>query len=412
MLRNPPGTSATTTAERSWLTPRNLIVAGAAVNAVAVVLAVTLSKDALIPLRVVLILTGLALALAAVNRRLGTFAENIDERSTTAAYLAAGSFVVLLAYAATDAEWDSFRLILGVFVGVGLAGGVLVLLPMVVRRVIIMILVLFHFGGILTAVFSVPPPSGQACWMTSALWTYIYRPYLQVMYLNNAYHFYSPEPGAATQLWFLVSYEDKKVPPHWVQYPRREDFHTRLLYQRSLAMNESTTQQRVGFPPDYLGPRGRAYRRFEERSRIPYHPDLQADKSYAALPDASQYREPNDLSAKKYIASYARHVARDPKYSDPDGRGLKVKSVRVYRVLHSILTPTEFNAGYSPDEPAKMLPVYMGEFDPDGELLDPGDPLLYWVVPIYREPRPNGESVIKNYVTVHAGSNPPWLQDK
>jgi hypothetical protein len=286
-----------------------------------------------------------------------------------------------------------------------------VLLPLVLRRTAILLLVLFHFGGILTAVFSVPPPSGQACWMTSALWTYIYRPYLQFMYLNNAYHFYSPEPGAATQLWFLVSYEDKREPPRWVQYPRREDFPSRLLYQRSLAMTESTTHTRSGFPIDFFGERGRLYRRYEERTRIPYHPEMQADKGIFAWPDVSQYREPNDLTSKKYIASYARHVARDPKYSDPDGHGLAVKSVRVYRALHTILSPSEMADNFNPDDPAKMLPVYMGEFDTDGNLLDPGDPLLYWIVPIYRERRSGGELVLKNYVAVHAGSSPPWIKD-
>ena len=53
----------------------------------------------------------------------------------------------------------------------------------------------------------------------------------------------------------------------------------------------------------------------------------------------------------------------------------------------------------------------MGEFDADGNLLGPGtDPLLYWVVPILREPRRARASyVLKDYVAVHAGSEPPFV---
>jgi hypothetical protein len=60
----------------------------------------------------------------------------------------------------------------------------------------------------------------------------------------------------------------------------------------------------------------------------------------------------------------------------------------------------------SPEEPTKFLPVYMGEFDADGQLLDPDDPLRYWFVPIIRESGPNGEEVVKDYVVVHAGDSP------
>src|SRR5689334_2808836 len=219
MPRNPFGARAA--GAQSWLTPRNLLLAGAAVNGLAVLLAMAEGQSP-VPLRVGLILTGLALAIVGVNHRLRHYAEAIEERATTAAYLALGAFDVLLAYLASSEEWDTFRMVLGAFVGIGLAGAVLVLLPQLARRVVILVLVVFHFGGILTAVFSVAPPSGVNNWLAGALWTNVYRPYLQFMYLNNAYHFYSPEPGPATQLWFRVSYDPaSKVPPRWFQFPRR-----------------------------------------------------------------------------------------------------------------------------------------------------------------------------------------------
>ncbi len=397
MAFNPFGRPAARAAG-PWLTPRNLLIAGAAFTLLALVLLKALG-DQLVPLRVVLILGGLALALSAVNQRLRNFAEALEERGITAAYLTVGAFVVLLAYLATDEAWDSFRLVLGVFVGVGLAGALLVLLPQMVRRTAIVLLVLFHFGGILTAVFSVAPPSGVGCWMTSALWTYVYRPYLQFMYLNNAYHFYSPEPGPATHLWFLVKYDSPNVKPRWIDVPRREDYPSRLLYQRATALTESTTPLR-GYPPDIDG---RLWRRTQVKDWIPLHPDATLQQPL------SQYREPRDYDAKKYVASYARHVARDPKSRNPDSPDTPVRSVRVYRVLHNILSAPEMAAGVSPEEPTKMVPVYMGEFDGDGNLLDPTDPLLYWVVPILSEPDGKGGTVLKDYVGVHAGNEPPFL---
>jgi hypothetical protein len=406
MAFNPLGSAAARTAG-PWLTPRNLMIGGAAVSVLAVLMAMALGER-LVPLRVGLILAGLALALSAVNHRLRNFAEALEERGSTAAYMAVGSFVVLMSYLACDEQWDSFRLVLGVFVGVGLAGALLVLLPRVARRTVIVVLVLFHFGGILTAVFSVPPPNGVSCWTTSALWTYVYRPYLQFMYLNNAYHFYSPEPGPATHLWFCVKYEDENVKPHWVDVPRREDYSSRLLYQRGTALTEGTTFNRYGYysAEEMFGPKGRLMQRSLRRGEVPYHPELQTDKT-SWIADLSQYREPNEITSKKYLASYARHVARDPRYKSPDSPDTPVKSVKVYRVLHALLTAQEMAAGVSPEEPTKLLPVYMGEFDPDGTLLDPGDPLIYWVVPILREP----DGRLKDYVAVHAGSAPPFVPE-
>jgi hypothetical protein len=381
-----------------------LLIAGAAANALAVLLALR-EADTPAPLRVGLILTGLALAIIGVNHRLRNFAEALDERTTTAGYLALGSFDVLLAYLACSEEWDTFRMVLGAFVAVGLAGALLVLLPGRARRVVIVALVVFHFSGILTAVFSPAPPNGVGNWTVGALWTYIYRPYLQFMYLNNAYHFYSPEPGPATQLWFRVSYkpaDGKKVPPRWVMYPRREDFPSRLLYQRSLAMTESTVSNRVGLPTDFYALGGPFQRRQRARSHIPFWSDLPPEQRALAPPDVGQYREPTEL-AKKYIASYARHVAHDPKFRSPEDPDAPVERVKVYRVLHNFLSPGEMAKGTAPDDEITLTPVYVGEFDAEGGLKDPDDPLLYWVVPILKEPDGHGGYYSKDYVAVHAG---------
>jgi hypothetical protein len=376
-----------------WRNPLNILIAGAIVNVLAVVMAMPLG-DVLVPLRVVLVVTGFVLAVIGVNHRLRRFQENIDDRTTTAAYLALGSFVLLLGYLASNASWDTWRLVLAIFTVVGLAGAVLVLLPQLVRRGILVVLVLYHFGGILTAIFSPATLNGTTCWTTGALWTYVYRPYLQFMYLNNAYHFYSPEPGPSTQLWFLVTYENPKIKPRWVVLPRRDDYPSKINYFRRIAMNESTNFPRIGLPTDFYVPRGRRDRRMAVRDKIP----LPFDEAS----QLGQYREPREIDSKKYLVSYARHVARNPEYGSPDS---PVKSVKVYRVLHQILTPGGFALGEEPYAPTTYTPVYMGEYDEDGRLLDIGDPLLYWVVPIQLEKNAQGELVYKDYVKVHAGTD-------
>ena len=36
----------------------------------------------------------------------------------------------------------------------------------------------------------------------------VYRPYLNLLYMTNAYHFYSPDPGTSSVMWFAVYYDD------------------------------------------------------------------------------------------------------------------------------------------------------------------------------------------------------------
>src|SRR5213079_1292939 len=101
---------------------------------------------------------------------------------------------------------------------------------------------------------------------------------------------------------------------------------------------------------------------------------------------------------------YARHVARSPDYRSPESPETPIKSVKVYRVLHTILQPGELADEHDPNEPTRLVPVYMGEFDTEGQLRDKDDPMLYWVVPIRPERKPNGSYGYTDYVKVHAGT--------
>jgi hypothetical protein len=92
-----------------------------------------------------------------------------------------------------------------------------------------------------------------------------------------------------------------------------------------------------------------------------------------------QYRTPN-FFARKLLESYARYVARNtPHPIDP---AIPVTGVKIYRVVHRILSPQELAEGFDYDYPTSFVPFYQGEFDTDGNLKNPRDPLLYWVIPI------------------------------
>ena len=107
--------------------------------------------------------------------------------------LALASATALLAGLATHPEWDSVRLMQWVMAGVAGAVAVLVLLPQTAQRVAVSLFVLYHFAGILSAITSPHPQP----WMTAQLWSRVFRPHLEFCYVNNAYQFYSPQPGPA-----------------------------------------------------------------------------------------------------------------------------------------------------------------------------------------------------------------------
>src|SRR5207253_4479160 len=129
------------------------------------------------------------------------------------------------------------------------------LLPRVVQRTIVSLMIVLHFVGILSAVSSVPPTPPLMNWA----WIYVYRPYLQFMYLNNAYHFYSPEPGPGILVWFHVRYDDGSS--DWYKIPDRSQNPLTLEYQRRLSLAESTNQllHAGGIPEEILRNRDAAF---------------------------------------------------------------------------------------------------------------------------------------------------------
>ncbi len=290
-----------------------------------------------------------------------------------------------------QANWDSGRMLMTALLVVSVAGALLVLAPRIIRLVTISLLIVIHFGGILDAVVSVDPPGQSAPWLATRAWVNFYRPYLGFMYLNNAYHFYSPEPGPPTLIWSYVVYTDgENYRGRWIKMPDKETSPVPLHHQRGLSLAEGINQlapvvsdadERFKRRNTVVAPRG-----FEagnvawnaqllrEPGLIPYHPN--------SLP-TQQCVEPSPYS-KEITRAFARHLARVyPTLKDhPE---YKFHSVKIYRVRHECLTQAEMAQGFSPLDKTLYFAYYQGEFDVEGNLKKEKDPCLYWLIPIVRD---------------------------
>jgi hypothetical protein len=394
---------------------------------------------------------GLIVAGAAIGRRLRTAGWELEERLESAGMVAVGALVALVAYLAVikefkDADgktnpgddWTSAEFFLIGVIVIALAGAALIALPTLIRKVLIAALVLFHFGGIFDAAFNVEPLGrGEPPWLTQQLWTRVYRFYLGYVYMTNAYHFYSPDPGPSTLAWFRIQYDDDSY--RWVQLPNKKDSVLPLQYTRLMVVADSTKLSQPGsvLPPriflESLRERKVAGRFFVpeptrdgQKFRGEPIPITEQQFLYGDnVPIAPElYREPT-LYCKMLIASYVRYVAKNyPNENDP---ALGIKNIKVYSITHSLIPARDMAKGHSPFEEIYLYPYYMGTFDAQGELLIPqqqynqfGEPVLaksdgflYWMVPIFAVPKhPGGdfrvpeedrEYTVRNYLRLHAG---------
>jgi hypothetical protein len=88
----------------------------------------------------------------------------------------------------------------------------------------------FHISAIIIAPASVAPSSG----LIQSAWGF-FQPYLQLLYLNNGYHFFAPEPSESTLLAFSAERPDgTKVEG---RIPNR-GIVPRLLYHRHFMLTE------------------------------------------------------------------------------------------------------------------------------------------------------------------------------
>ncbi len=334
----------------------------------------------------------------------------------------AGAAAGLAFFVALRSGWDiSAPFLFGTLSILAFVAALLMVLPQLVRRVAISLFIVYHFAGIFCAITSAPPQT----WVTGQLFEVLFRPYLQAVYLTNAYHFYAPEPGPATMLWFRLEYEpdeDGTRYSRWVKIPnldekgRAVDYDAlgkprripRVEYTRRLSIVENASAPGLAQPgfEKYKNDRMQA----GAVQNIPWVQNM---------PLEMQYREPAPVG-KLWLSIYVRHVARTYKHEKKPEKA--VTAVKVYRVTHEIMRPFEVAGGRSFEDPSTYHPYYQGEFEPDGTMKkscrevrfdDNGnmaevhrDPFLYWEIPIVAELTPqtkNYDYKITNYLRKHAG---------
>jgi len=346
-----------------------------------------------------------------------------------------GAVVAAAATLGTPAHWDSFRLLFAVIAFVALLRAGIVALPEQHRVKVVSALIVLHFFGILLATTS-PNPTP---WMVDQMYRRAYEPYLRFVYLRNAYHFYSPEPGPASILVALVkTYEGEetgadgvarpKYRTQWMVLPRRSaagpdapsDVKDPLgvSYFRRLSLTDAISHGAPDMNYESFEKSEGRFRRQQltlqgNNPYIPWHPNF--------LP-LYQYRVPHPRVTRYVLPSYAQHILMNLSEKE-QGRS----TVKLYRVEHRTLNVEGYLGVVSkrpgdPYYPTTYLPYYYGEYgfrkDAAGEtrvdLLDPQEPMLYWIVPVVERPGgtpgdPNRKDY-EDYFSVHAGREFDWSQ--
>lgn len=325
-----------------------------------------------------------------------------------------GAFAFGSAYFGIPAHWDSARIVAIVGCSVGVVGAALTALPFTFRCSILSAMAMWHFGGIFCAT-TWPDP---APWTTQQVGTRVYLPYLMFMYLRNAYHFYSPEPGPASHVFALVKYENidpktGKQEAKWITLPNRSE-HMKdplgLTYYRRLSITEQAAQTMppMGYTfetPEVVQRRMQAAGSLggiPDYPRIPLAPDEFEHQSL-------QYRTPRPDISRYLLPSYANHILMTE--STPEK---KAKSVKIYRLEHRVMPAQTFALGGNPHHPTTYRPYYLGEFERNAatgkvELVDSQDPLLYWLVPIVPKLKTANDPLdFKDYMSEHAKYRYDW----
>ncbi|MDA1015127.1 MAG: hypothetical protein O3A00_11830 [Planctomycetota bacterium] len=95
---------------------------------------------------------------------------------------------------------------------------------------IVSVCLMYHLSAIALAPASVSPssPLFQDSWAAC-------RHYLQIMYLNHGFHFFSPEPGGSTLLEYEITARDGES---FVERIPRKEIEPRLLYHRHFMLTE------------------------------------------------------------------------------------------------------------------------------------------------------------------------------
>ena len=157
-----------------------------------------------------------------------------------------------------------------------------------VRRAVSVWLVI-HLTAIVIAPASVAPTSE----LVLSGWK-VFRPYLQILYLDHGYHFFAPEPGESTLLAFVAERPDGTVVrgrlPDKAGRPR-------LLYHRHFMLTEHMNQApeglRQAWYESYARHIGHAYGagRVSLTKQTHYFPTMEAVLGGVRLDDPRGYQE-------------------------------------------------------------------------------------------------------------------------
>jgi len=335
-----------------------------------------------------LIQVSACVAVGIVMRLMQIGSGNATTSAAAVLYVAAG--VPLLGLFTQNQEWDSGILVFRVLTSLCLIGGLLAALPRLVRRVLVSAFFVYHFVGISMAATTLAIRGEQPGWLNIQLSQHIYKDYLNFMYLTNAYHYYSPDPGPPQLFYFCIEYPPTPGHPtgqhQWVSVPKREDFRTRLEYQRRLGVTESTNDV-TGITPLPVQSFLVNYRKNQcNDPAVPGKRALDVENTEEALKlgisAATMIRKPSAYS-QAMLRAYARYAANHYPLLDDNGDpvpGGKATSVKVYRVTHLILSPYRFAKGIDPLDKEQYLAVFQGEYDTEGNLL-PNDGFVYTPLP-------------------------------
>jgi len=346
----------------------------------------------------------------------------------------AAAAAALAAVAAVPDSWDSFRLLFSLFAAA--AGFRLVVSAAPAWRLrLVTAYLLFHFVGIFCAVTG-PSPTP---WLIDQAYLRVYNQYLQTIYMRNAYHFYSPEPGPASLLACVVKTENgtettatgevrKKYDTRWVVMPRRPADvldPLALSYFRRLSITDRMSRTNN----DFTSSAG-AFEKSEVRTRR-YRLTLPGSDPYFPLhptePEFLQYRMPDTNGCRFLIPSFAQHLILE---HTPTPEAAARTTLKMYRLEHRTLPVEAFIGVGNPDgkptnpyDPMTYRPYFLGEYrltseDPSHprkarvELVDPQADMLYWLIPILPNPAPTAadRKPFVDYLSIHAGHAFDWSQ--
>lgn len=209
-------------------------------------------------------------------------------------------------------------------------------MPRMSTRLLVTALVVAHFFTIFVAVTSYSSPGFPAPQLSVRLNARL-QPYLQRIFLNNAYRFFAPNPGTPWVFWYRVQFSDGGV--SWVEMPGRPDRILRARYQRRLNLAIQLGQYVEGVPTSD-----------EKKTLTPV--------------------------GKALLESTVRHVATAYVRPAVNGSLVTVRNVGVYSVRHGVLLPEQVRAGWEPIDLRTYRATFVGAYTSTGERMDEFRPAL------------------------------------